>query len=835
MSSITGNPFLESALYLSRQGFRVFPCRPGLKEPLNGLKWVQQATQDWRQIQAWWEQVPNANIGVVADDWIILDVDRKPGKPSGFDTLAEFLTPVFPHTPTVWTPNRGMHLYFRKPFPQWVPATRRGPGFDVQAGNAYVLAPPSQLDPEWADRVYRWEEGFTVPVLALPAGLTQFLGHKPEQAPRETIDMSSLLEPCETPHPNTLGWKPELRAWWDSGDARGYEDDRSAAVQGLTAQLYRMRFDDQQVLSILWCHGDTFETAMDPQHNSSRSQDRALAWLWLGCQKARQFKPPEASEVFQQLTQTETPSGETAEALYARLYERVQALKQPNVPETLWALSEVLAESLALPDPAKALLATTIGDANLGMTRKQAENFLFPKSRKKTPAGGGESGEWGLAKLTDHIWVGHLARFFNVKSGKFLTRDGFKGQYAHLVGEDQSPEDLVNAYVRQEKTKVEAITFRPELEPGPLMEDGELKWNIGAPLALEPVAGDWSPYLALFDHMQIAEAERNHVLDFMAWMLQHPGERIRHALVIGGRSQGTGKDTLLVPLKEILGKRYVHELKGRNLNARFNSYLLNKRLVLVQEAHQEDRRAARAQEHNLKMLFTSDEVEVEPKGVDTFMVRNYAHWVITTNETHPLHISAGDRRYAMVKVGLQFETPQHRRSWTPYWQDFYAWMRGGGCQMVMHELLARDLSHFNPNEAPPETVWHEQIAQDSLNEAETYVHEAIEDGIGVLGFEFFTLQNAWQSVRAAYPQVMSHGRPISEYEVAEALRHLGYDKVRFRFFVDGVRHQPRVWTQKSLQSLGDPGRVWSNYVKKVAKLPELTSPSVVPFHGPGET
>ena len=160
MSSIPGNPLLESALFLSLQGFRVFPCRPGTKQPLKGLKWVQQATQDQQQIQAWWEQTPNANVGVVADDWVILDIDRKPGKPSGFDTLAKFLSAhnPLPRTLITQTPNGGLHLYFKKPYPGWTPAVRHGPGFDVITGNAYVLAPPSRLGPAWADRRYQWKQ-----------------------------------------------------------------------------------------------------------------------------------------------------------------------------------------------------------------------------------------------------------------------------------------------------------------------------------------------------------------------------------------------------------------------------------------------------------------------------------------------------------------------------------------------------------------------------------------------------------------------------------------------------------------------------------------------------
>lgn len=826
MESIARNSPLENALFTARQGFRVFPCRPGEKKPLTGLMWVQQATQDENHIWQWWTDQPEANVGVVADDWVILDIDCKPGEPSGFDTLAHLL-PQLPPTFTVSTPSGGKHLYFSKPTPEWQPTVRRGSGFDVQTGNAYVLAPPSCLGPRWMGRGYAVID--PSPPAALPSELAEFLSAAPEREPGEVVDLPPLLGQDAVPVPDASGWPEKLRKWWGQGDASGYENDRSAAVQSLAAHLYMAGYDDQQVMGVLWFQGWNHEVAMDPQHNSGQTEARALQWLWLGCAKVRGLRRPSPDEVFQTLSQT--TEGESADALYVRLYEQVTALKTPNNPETLRVLSEVLAAAQVLPEPARALLATTIGDANLGMTRKQAENMLFPKrGRLKAPAGEGESGEWGLAKITDHIWIGHLARFYNIKSGKFLTREGFKGQYAHMVEEDQSAEDLVNVYLRQEKVKVEALTFRPELNPGPMMEDAELKWNIGAPLALEPLEGDWGPYLDLFQHMGIADAERDHMLDYMAWMVQRPGERIRHALVVGGRGTGTGKDTLFMPLKAILGKRYTHELKGRNLSARFNSYLLNKRLIVVQEAHQEDPRAARSLENHLKPLFTSDEIEVEPKGVDMFMVRNYAHWVITTNESHPLHISAGDRRYAMVKVSLEFESHESRARWAPYWRQLYAWMGGGGNRMILAELLRRDLSRFDPNMAPLVTTWHEQIEYASLTEGEAMVRDALEDEAGVLGLPFFTLENAWSSVRIAFPHVMSHGRPISQHEVGLALKRFGYENKRIRFQIDGKRDQPRVWMKGGMPM--DPKEAWEMYVEKVKACEDLSGSNVVPFPGP---
>jgi len=59
---------------LAKLGFKVFPCASDGKKPItkHGLK---DATTDVDLINRWWDERPRANIGMLTQDLIVIDVD----------------------------------------------------------------------------------------------------------------------------------------------------------------------------------------------------------------------------------------------------------------------------------------------------------------------------------------------------------------------------------------------------------------------------------------------------------------------------------------------------------------------------------------------------------------------------------------------------------------------------------------------------------------------------------------------------------------------------------------------------------------------------------------
>lgn len=144
---------LDSAMSLSVQGFRLFPCTPNSKIPMKGwTDWETRATDDPDEITRIWSQTPNANLGLATgpSGLVVLDFDaaKSPEEVSGIEAFrAVYPRTKLPATYTVRTGSGGWHLYYRAhDVPLRNSASRLAQRVDTRAQGGYVLAPGSSID-----------------------------------------------------------------------------------------------------------------------------------------------------------------------------------------------------------------------------------------------------------------------------------------------------------------------------------------------------------------------------------------------------------------------------------------------------------------------------------------------------------------------------------------------------------------------------------------------------------------------------------------------------------------------------------------------------------------
>ena len=149
----------HAALAYINMGLAVFPLEERGKRPLtkNGCK---DATTDAAKVKAWWQQNPNANIGIATGTKsggifvVDLDVDEDRGI-DGYHSLQDWQREngEFPDTWTAITGRGGYHLYYK-----WTAEQRNRAGIidgvDIRGEGGYVVAPPSVHN---NGREYEWE------------------------------------------------------------------------------------------------------------------------------------------------------------------------------------------------------------------------------------------------------------------------------------------------------------------------------------------------------------------------------------------------------------------------------------------------------------------------------------------------------------------------------------------------------------------------------------------------------------------------------------------------------------------------------------------------------
>lgn len=151
----------EWALEYARMGLAVFPLRARNKTPAtkNGCK---DATTDQKQIAAWWDRWPDANIGIatgsVSGGLVVIDLDRDEEKGrDGYEILQEWQRQhgQLPDTCQSITGRGGYHLLYRDTA-EHRNAQALFEGVDIRGEGGYIVAPPS-IHPN--GHTYEWEQG----------------------------------------------------------------------------------------------------------------------------------------------------------------------------------------------------------------------------------------------------------------------------------------------------------------------------------------------------------------------------------------------------------------------------------------------------------------------------------------------------------------------------------------------------------------------------------------------------------------------------------------------------------------------------------------------------
>lgn len=249
------------------------------------------------------------------------------------------------------------------------------------------------------------------------------------------------------------------------------------------------------------------------------------------------------------------------------------------------------------------------------------------------------------------------------------------------------------------------------------VREGEINLYRGLPLTPNPEAS-CARILAHIFLMCGQDALLAHDLTcWLAWPLQHPGQRVGYAYVVHG-GQGTGKSMFFEQLMmRIYGPEHSIQIGQNELESKYTGWLSKKLFVVCNEVSTfaNERKATK---NKLKSLITDGVFTIEEKFMPIRMEENHAQFVFLSNEMQPVVPESDDRRYAIV----EFDT----KMTASYYEELVFEIQNGGAEAFYHYLLNYDFQGWDGQSAkPPMTEAKQELVSISRTPQEQFLAEWI--------------------------------------------------------------------------------------------------------------
>lgn len=190
------------------------------------------------------------------------------------------------------------------------------------------------------------------------------------------------------------------------------------------------------------------------------------------------------------------------------------------------------------------------------------------------------------------------------------------------------------------------------------------------------------------------------LIQWLAHMLQKPGEKPGFAVVLISEGKGTGKDTVGHIVRQMLGRMWTQVLTPRQLLGNFNAHLSDCLFIHVSEAIYPKDKSAQGM---LQNLITEPFLPIERKGKDIMRVSSFHRILITSNHHHVVPASADERRYFVLTVS------ERKKQNLAYFDALYAEIEDTqSMQAFMDYLMHVDISDFDPRNPPKTNALTEQ-------------------------------------------------------------------------------------------------------------------------------
>jgi hypothetical protein len=291
-----------------------------------------------------------------------------------------------------------------------------------------------------------------------------------------------------------------------------------------------------------------------------------------------------------------------------------------------------------------------------------------------------------LQKMSPQAFVGHHY------STRVFWEEQVSANGKTTMVKKVAPKEWISWPMRAE---VNRMTYAPGDDR--VTEAGEL--NVWPGWNCEPKKGDVKLWNELLNHLfEGFPDERKWLEQWLAWPLQHPGDKMYTYVLMWGLKHGTGKSLIGYCMKQIYGSNWA-EIKDKHLEGNHNEWAENKQFIMGDEISIGDKRGMG---DRVKGMITQEDVRIDIKYVPSYVVPDRINYYFTSNHPDSFFLEDDDRRAFVHEVkggGLPDE----------FYARFERWIRADkykdapGPAALFHHLLNVDVSDFNPRARAPNT------------------------------------------------------------------------------------------------------------------------------------
>jgi hypothetical protein len=319
-----------------------------------------------------------------------------------------------------------------------------------------------------------------------------------------------------------------------------------------------------------------------------------------------------------------------------------------------------------------------------------------------------------------------------------ITQDSKDGKPA----KSSKPDPVVFLQNSKSKQIVDAVGIHPGA--GRIyQEDGKTYANRYFPrkiTPLPPLPHEEEAFLFLWSRIKDTTMQR-WLMAFFAHAVQKPGVKIQSAPLLYSAETGTGKNTICNVVPQILfGPQWVRTISGSVLASQFNDTVGETWWLYLEELRSGNSKPERvATTNKLKAWITDNVIEVHPKGLKPYNMRNRIQVTGTSNFDDAVQLDNNDRRWA---VGEMHDSISEADA-----ANIYGFLNSERAPGVLQYIFRNtNITGFNPTARAPTTVAKVSMIRAGIGSWESMLIEQMVVGRAPFDKDIFRLQDAYEAL-----------------------------------------------------------------------------------------